>query len=88
MRRINIKKDNKLVTITCSDYLDLFQELKCNSIFKDVNLDLSNLSTFLDKIWDLNVGSKLECWGYTFSIQSKRRTGNKMINNTRIGDQI
>jgi len=85
MRRINIRKDNKLVTISCVDKTDLLFELQSNSFFIGVNLDLSNFSEFANNLWNLNVAKSIKCWGYTFSINSKRRVGNQLSNNMTIG---
>ena len=87
MRRLNIRKDCKLVTISCADKTDLLFELKNNSFFIGVNLDLSNFSEFANNLWNLNVAKSINCWGYTFSINSKRRAGNQLTNGTIIGKE-
>jgi hypothetical protein len=85
MRRINIRQKDKLVTISCMDKTDLFRELQSNKFFVGVNLDLSNFSKFANELWDLNVGKSIICWGYTFSINSKRRVANQMYDGSTIG---
>jgi len=85
MRRINIRKNGKIITITCKEKRDLFVELQANKFFNGLILDLSNISEFTNKLWNLNVGKSIKCWGYTFSINSKRRVGNQLSNNMTIG---
>ena len=86
MRRINIKIEDKLITKSFEhvDELDSYLVNDCGfvGIYKWDSFGVAN------RIWHLNVGSKLEIDGFRFSINGKRRAGNKMINNTRIGDQI
>tara|TARA_A100001201_G_scaffold142761_1_gene141893 strand:+ start:1549 stop:1794 length:246 start_codon:yes stop_codon:yes gene_type:complete len=81
MRRINITRNNNRKTKSFLNIKELAHYIfyNCHSIFAD---DVAK------DIWDLNVGTSLIENGYEFSIQSKRRTGNKMINNTRIGERI
>ena len=82
MRRINIKIEDRLITKSFEhvDELDSYLYNDC-----DFQWDSSDVA---NRICHLNVGSKLEIDGFRFSINGKRRAGNKMINNTRIGDQI
>jgi len=81
MRRINIKSKNKISTKS----FDVIEQLAHYLFY---NCHCFNTDDLAKKIWDLNVGTSLIDNGYRFSIQSKRRTGNKMINNTRIGERI
>ena len=77
MRRINIVKDKKIETRSFVEKSDLVTFIKNhNSIyfydFKEV-LDAS------ENIWNLNVGSSVEFFGYRFAIQSKARVGNQLV---------
>lgn len=82
MRRINIKIEDRLITKSFIDVEELDSYLVNDCGFQWDSFGVAN------RIWHLNVGSKLEIDGFRFSINGKRRAGNKMINNTRIGDQI
>lgn len=72
MRRINIKTNGTLVTMSFQtkeqfvDYLD--------------NRGCANISNYTaDKVWDLNVGTSFKVLDFTFSIQSKARVGNHLV---------
>ena len=83
MRRLNIVKDGKIETKSFLEKSDFISFIKNhNSIyfydFKEI-LDVAN------NIWNLNVGKSLKIWGYTFSINSKRRVGNQLTDGTIIG---
>jgi|TARA_R100001440_G_C2446809_1_gene107342 hypothetical protein len=79
MRRINIQIDDKIHLKSFVDVDELEQYL-----YNDLGFRWDP-KTIADKIWDLNVGSKFECDGYRFSINSKRRVGNKLTDGTIIG---
>ena len=78
MRRINIRKNGKIETKSFIKQMDLI-------CYLEVDLGLRAVFTLADNIWNLNVGKGLEDSGYTFSINSKRRVGNKLSNNMTIG---
>ena len=82
MRRINIKIEDRLITKSFR-HIDELRSYLAN----DCGL-WHSFGQVANRIWHLNVGSKLEIDDFRFSINGKRRAGNKMINNTRIGDQI
>ena len=71
MRKINIRKNGKIITITCSNKRDLFVQLQSNKFFNGVISDLDKFSKFANNLWDLNVGKSIECWGYTFAMASR-----------------
>ena len=81
MLRINIKYKNKLRTVSFEDIEELNQYLfyKCAC---DYSHDL------VKNIWNLNLGKSISVGDYRFSIQSKRRTGDKIVNNYLIGEQL
>lgn len=81
MRRINITKDNKRITKSFLNKDDFIKYLRSDLTFHGV------LKIAKD-VWDLNVAEKINYFGHTFSIQSKRRTGSKIINNTLLKDQL
>ena len=85
MRRINIKTQDKLITRSYDDKSDFFLDLK---FILDFPLHEIYRFKLAHIIWNLNVGTAYSCFGYRFSINSKKRAGNKMINNTRIGERI
>ena len=81
MRRINIKIQDQLMTRSFEDK-DQFELFVAN------DLGSRDYNGVANTVWDLNVGGSYTYFNHRFSINSKRRAGNKMINNTRIGDQI
>lgn len=87
MRRININKGNKILTKSFENKSQFIKFLRGNEDFLFTNIP-DHCFDIADNVWDLNVGSMYFCCGLRFSINGKRRAGNKMINNTRIGDQI
>ena len=83
MRRLNIVKDGKIETKSFLEKSDFISFIKNHNAiyfydFKEI-LDVAN------NIWNLNVGKSLKIWGYTFSINSKRRVGNQLTDGTIIG---
>ena len=83
MRRLNIVKDGNIETKSFLEKSDFISFIKNHNAiyfydFKEI-LDVAN------NIWNLNVGKSLKIWGYTFSINSKRRVGNQLTDGTIIG---
>ena len=76
MIRVNIRKDNKIITKSFFNKDDLKKWLRQNVVV--------HLHYFIDQmtneIWSLNMGKSLSYYDYTFSIQSKRRSGNILMN--------
>jgi hypothetical protein len=77
MRRINIVKDKKIETRSFVEKSDLVSFIKNHNAiyfydFKEV-LDAS------ENIWNLNVGTSYEAFGYKFSCASKSRAGNHVV---------
>ena len=79
MRRINITIDNKRITKSFEDKEELNTFLSNDCGFKWDDKIVANT------IWDLDVGSKLECDGFIFSIQSKQRIGSQLHDGSTIG---
>lgn len=73
MIRINITTDNTRKTKSFLNVKELAHYIfyNCHSIFAD---DVAK------EIWDLNVGKSLIENGFEFSIQSKQRSGNILMN--------
>ena len=75
MRRINIKKDDKLITKSFYDKEDFRKWLRQTCVV--------HLHYFIDQmcneIWNLNVGKSITYYGFRFSIQSKARVGNQLV---------
>ena len=83
MRRLNIRINGKIETKSFIEKSDLISFIKNhNSIYF---YDFKEILDVTDNIWNLNVGKSIKCWGYTFSINSKRRAGNQLTNGTIIG---
>ncbi len=74
MIRINITTDNIRKTKSFLDVEELDSYLINDCGFMWDSFGVAN------KIWHLNVGSKLDCDGFRFSIQSKQRSGNILMN--------
>ena len=74
MRRINIKHDSKIKTIS----FDTKQELQ-DYVWSNVPCHQFTFDYVADQVWDLNVGKSFNVDGYTFSIQSKARAGNQLV---------
>ena len=78
MRRINIVKDNptlayrKIETKSVVTKKDLVSYLR-------KNLDFHGVLLIADNIWNLNVGTSYEAFGYKFSCASKSRAGNHIV---------
>jgi len=86
MRRINItRRTANLDTIRHT--VSFKSKNKFISYLRD-NYSFHGVLLLADKVWDLNVGAKYQQDNYTFSIQSKRRTGDKIVNNYLIGEQL
>jgi hypothetical protein len=86
MRRINISKNNKIITKSFNaqnDFVEYLKNHKDSKIFYVYGL--RNIS---NDVWNLKVAEPYNLNGYTFSIQSKRRTGDKIVNNYLIGEQL
>ena len=73
MRRINISKDNKIITRSFFDQ-DEFKKFIVN------DLGLLDYNVVAIKVWDLKVAESYTYCGHKFSIQSKRRSGNVLMN--------
>ena len=83
MRRLNIVKDGKIETKSFLEKSDFISFIKNhNAIYF---YDFKEILDVADNIWNLNVGKSLKIWGYTFSINSKRRVGNQLTDGTIIG---
>ena len=83
MRRLNIVKDGKIETKSFLEKSDFISFIKNhNAIYF---YDFKEILDVADNIWNLNVGKSFKIWGYTFSINSKRRVGNQLSNNMTIG---
>jgi hypothetical protein len=72
MRRINIVKDKKIETQSFVTKEDLVSYLR-------KNLDFHGVLLMADNIWNLNVGTSYEAFGYKFSCASKARAGNHIV---------
>jgi len=72
MRRINIKHNDKMVTKSFAEKKDFIRYLRGNLMFHAV-------FKIADDVWNLNVGSSVEFFGYRFAIQSKARVGNQLV---------
>ena len=83
MRRLNIVKNGKIETKSFLEKSDFISFIKNhNAIYF---YDFKEILDVADNIWNLNVGKSLKIWGYTFSINSKRRVGNQLTDGTIIG---
>ena len=78
MRRLNIVKDKKIQTLSFLTKKDFVKYLRSN-------LDFHGVFKIADDVWNLNVGKGITYFGYTFSINSKRRVGNQLTDGTIIG---
>jgi len=76
MIRLNITKGNTRITKSFFSKDDFRKWLRKNVVV--------HLHYFIDQmtndIWDLKVCEPYTLYGYTFSIQSKRRSGNILMN--------
>jgi len=83
MRRINITtNDNKRITKSFADKKEFIEYLESEFYYYVLAIEIAN------KVWNSNVAEKINYFWHTFSIQSKRRTGDKIINNTLLKDQL
>jgi hypothetical protein len=73
MIRINITKNNTRKTKSFLDKEEFIKYLKSDLSFHGV-LKIAN------DVWNLNVAQKINFFGHTFSIQSKQRSGNILMN--------
>ena len=76
MRRINIRNSNKIITKSFYSKDDFKSWLR-----KHIKVCLHYfLDQVADEVWDLNMGKSISYYETTFSIQSKRRSGNVLMN--------
>ena len=73
MIRINITKNQIRHTVSMQTFDQFVKYLKNNYSFHGVLL-------LAKTVWDLKVAEPYSQDGYTFSIQSKRRSGNILMN--------
>jgi hypothetical protein len=73
MIRINISKNNIRHTVSMQSIDQFVSHLRDNYSFHGVLL-------LAKTVWDLKVAEPYTQDGYTFSIQSKRRSGNILMN--------
>ena len=78
MIRLNITKDNTRVTKSFYDQDDFVNYLKNHKDIK--TFYIYGLYNIANDIWNLKVSEPYICHGYTFSIQSKTRAGNVLMN--------
>ena len=77
MRRINIVIGKKIETKSFVEKSDLVKWFANNQEFQSIHP--YNHISMADNIWNLNVGTSYEAFGYKFSCASKSRAGNHIV---------
>jgi hypothetical protein len=75
MRRVNIKYND---TIQTKSFLNEKEFLKWIKGSGSIELNQAHKKV-IKYVWNLNVGEKIEFFGWRFSIQSKARAGNHLV---------
>ena len=78
MRRINIKHKDTMVTKSFETKGKFIKFLRGNEMFLFSEVS-NNVFDIADNVWNLNVGSGTEFFGFRFAIQSKARVGNQLV---------